>query len=92
MATDLTPAAETARYIDGLGAEALAKAQAYTLGNHLMLLAGPSLISPLFNKYEPVPAGEVRTALEAIADNVGIPPRDRSRHRPNRDGREPFQA
>lgn len=39
----------------------------------LMLLAGPSLIEPLFNKYEPVPPGEVRTALEKIADDVGIP-------------------
>jgi len=39
----------------------------------LMLLAGPSLIAPLFNKYEPVPPGPVRTALEHIADDVGIP-------------------
>jgi STE24 endopeptidase len=37
------------------------------------LLAVPSLIAPLFNKYEPVPPGEVRTALEKIADDVGIP-------------------
>ncbi len=39
----------------------------------LALLAGPSLIDPLFNEYKPVPPGEVRTALEAIADDVGIP-------------------
>jgi STE24 endopeptidase len=39
----------------------------------VMLLAGPSLIEPLFNDYKPVPQGEVRTALEEIADNVGIP-------------------
>lgn len=39
----------------------------------LMLLAGPSLIEPLFNDYKPVPPGEVRTALEAIADDVDIP-------------------
>ena len=39
----------------------------------LMLLAGPSLIDPLFNKYQPVPAGPVLTALEEIADDVGIP-------------------
>lgn len=39
----------------------------------LMLLTGPSLIMPLFNKYEPVPPGAVRTALEKIADDVGIP-------------------
>jgi STE24 endopeptidase len=39
----------------------------------LMLLAGPSLIDPLFNEYKPVPPGEVLTALEEIADDVGIP-------------------
>ncbi|MET4132744.1 STE24 endopeptidase [Porphyrobacter sp. MBR-155] len=39
----------------------------------LMLLAGPSLIEPLFNEYKPVPPGEVRTALERIADDVDIP-------------------
>lgn len=42
----------------------------------LLLLAGPALIDPLFNEYKPVPAGEVRTALEEIANDVGIP-RDR---------------
>ena len=40
MSANLTPAAETARYIDSLGPEALAKAQAYTTGNHWLLLAG----------------------------------------------------
>ena len=39
----------------------------------LMLLAGPALIEPLFNEYKPVPPGEVRVALEKIADDVGIP-------------------
>lgn len=39
----------------------------------VMLLAGPSLIEPLFNDYKPVPQGEVRTALEEVADDVGIP-------------------
>lgn len=39
----------------------------------VMLLAGPSLIEPMFNDYKPVPPGEVRTALENIADDVGIP-------------------
>lgn len=37
------------------------------------LLAGPVLIEPLFNDYKPVPPGEVRTALEQIADDVDIP-------------------
>jgi STE24 endopeptidase len=40
MSANLTPAAETARYIDSLGPEALATAQAYTTGNHWLLLAG----------------------------------------------------
>jgi len=39
----------------------------------LGLLAGPVLIEPLFNEYKTVPQGEVRTALEQIADDVGIP-------------------
>ena len=39
----------------------------------LALLAGPVLIEPLFNEYKPVPPGEVRTELEQIADDVGIP-------------------
>lgn len=39
----------------------------------LFMLAVPSVIMPLFNKYEPVPPGEVRTALEQIADDVKIP-------------------
>ena len=38
-----------------------------------MLLAGPTLIEPLFNQYQPVPQGPVRVALEQIADDVGIP-------------------
>ncbi len=39
----------------------------------VMLLAAPSLLMPLFNKFEPVPPGPVRTALEQIADQVKIP-------------------
>jgi len=39
----------------------------------LVLLSGPVLIEPLFNEYRPVPPGEVRTALEKIADDVDIP-------------------
>jgi len=37
------------------------------------LLAGPSLIDPLFNEYKPVPQGPVLSALEKIADDVNIP-------------------
>lgn len=36
----MTPAQEAARMVDSLGPEALAKAQAYTMGNHTLLIAG----------------------------------------------------
>ena len=39
----------------------------------LMLLAGPALIEPMFNKYTPVPDGPVRDALVEIADRSQIP-------------------
>ncbi|MEL7452378.1 MAG: M48 family metallopeptidase [Pseudomonadota bacterium] len=39
----------------------------------VLLLLGPVLIEPLFNSYEPVPEGEVRTALEAMAAEADIP-------------------
>lgn len=37
------------------------------------LLLSPLVIEPLFNDYKPVPAGEVRDALEVMADEAGIP-------------------
>jgi STE24 endopeptidase len=39
----------------------------------LMLLA-PVLFEPLFNKYEPIPPGQVRDAVVAMAQRAGIPP------------------
>ena len=39
----------------------------------IMLLA-PVLIEPLFNKYEPVPQGQVRDAVVSMAERAGIPP------------------
>ena len=39
----------------------------------LMLLVAPILIEPLFNEFKPVPEGEVRTAIEAMADEADIP-------------------
>lgn len=36
----MTPAQEAARMVDALGAEALAKSQAYTMGNHMLLITG----------------------------------------------------
>lgn len=38
-----------------------------------VLLLSPVLIEPLFNKYQPVPAGPVRTALVEMADRAEIP-------------------
>jgi STE24 endopeptidase len=39
----------------------------------VMLLA-PVLIEPLFNKYEPVPPGQVRDAVVEMAGRAGVPP------------------
>jgi STE24 endopeptidase len=39
----------------------------------LSLLA-PVLIQPLFNKYEPIPAGPVRAAVVSMAGRAGVPP------------------
>jgi len=38
------------------------------------LLVSPILIEPLFNKYQPVPAGPVRDAVVAMAGRAGVPP------------------
>jgi STE24 endopeptidase len=42
------------------------------MASALMLLA-PIFIEPLFNDYKPVPPGEVRTALESMARQAGVP-------------------
>ena len=39
-----------------------------------IMLLSPVLIEPLFNKYEPVPPGQVRDAVVAMAQRAGIPP------------------
>jgi STE24 endopeptidase len=38
-----------------------------------LLLVAPVLIEPVFNKYEPVPTGEVRDALVVMAQQAGVP-------------------
>jgi STE24 endopeptidase len=43
------------------------------MGLTTIMLLGPAVIEPLFNKYQPVPAGEVRNALVDIARDSGIP-------------------
>jgi STE24 endopeptidase len=39
----------------------------------VVLLLSPIVIEPLFNAYQPVPEGPVRTALLEMADEAGIP-------------------
>jgi STE24 endopeptidase len=39
-----------------------------------LALLAPVLIEPLFNKYEPVPPGQVRDAVVEMAGRAGIPP------------------
>ena len=39
----------------------------------VLLLLSPTLIEPLFNEFKPVPEGEVRDAVNAMADEAGIP-------------------
>ena len=39
-----------------------------------VILLSPVLIEPLFNKYEPVPPGQVRDAVVSMAERAGIPP------------------
>jgi STE24 endopeptidase len=39
-----------------------------------IILLSPVLIEPLFNKYEPVPPGQVRDAVVEMAQRAGIPP------------------
>jgi STE24 endopeptidase len=43
-------------------------------GLAFILLLSPILIEPLFNKYEPVPPGQVRDAVLQMAQRAGIPP------------------
>ena len=39
----------------------------------LLMLLAPIFIEPLFNDYQPVPEGEVKTAIEAMAADANIP-------------------
>ena len=41
--------------------------------NIIMLSIYTTIIQPLFNKVEPLPEGELRTAIEALASRVGFP-------------------
>ena len=38
------------------------------------MLLSPVLIEPLFNKYQPIPPGQVRDAVVAMAGRAGVPP------------------
>ena len=39
----------------------------------LVMLLSPVMIEPLFNNYEPVPAGPVHDAVVEMAERAGIP-------------------
>jgi STE24 endopeptidase len=39
-----------------------------------IILLAPIFIEPLFNKYEPIPPGQVRDAVVSMAQRAGIPP------------------
>jgi STE24 endopeptidase len=44
------------------------------IGLAFVMLLAPILIEPLFNKYTPVPPGQVRDAVVEMAQRAGIPP------------------
>ena len=44
------------------------------IGLAFVMLLSPILIEPLFNKYTPVPPGQVRDAVVEMAQRAGIPP------------------
>jgi STE24 endopeptidase len=44
------------------------------VGLAFVFLASPILIEPLFNKYEPVPPGQVRDTVVEMAGRAGVPP------------------
>jgi len=44
------------------------------VGLAFIFLVSPILIEPLFNKYEPVPPGQVRDAVVEMAGRAGVPP------------------
>jgi len=46
----------------------------FAAGMAFIILLSPVLIEPLFNKYEPVPPGQVRDAVVEMAGRAGVPP------------------
>jgi STE24 endopeptidase len=44
------------------------------VGLAFVFLVSPVLVEPLFNKYEPVPPGQVRDAVVEMAGRAGVPP------------------
>jgi STE24 endopeptidase len=44
------------------------------VGLSFVFLVSPILIEPLFNKYQPVPPGQVRDAVVEMAGRAGVPP------------------
>ncbi|WP_151972584.1 M48 family metalloprotease [Erythrobacter sp. EC-HK427] len=44
-----------------------------TVTSAFVLLLSPVLVEPLFNDYQPIPEGEVRDAVNALAAEAGVP-------------------
>ncbi|KAJ2377466.1 zinc metalloprotease [Coemansia sp. RSA 2611] len=60
--------------IERTGARFYLYAWALMAGVQLLLIViYPTVIQPLFNKFEPLPAGELRTAIEALATRLQFP-------------------
>jgi STE24 endopeptidase len=45
----------------------------FTTVQILLMWLAPTLILPLFNKFEPMPAGPLRSSIEAMAEKCGFP-------------------
>ncbi len=45
----------------------------FTVVQILLMWLAPSLILPLFNKFEPMPDGPLRSKIESMAENCGFP-------------------
>lgn len=59
--------------MDSLGAAWWVYAWAFWLTFSLaMMVLYPTLIAPLFNKFEPMPAGELRSRIEALLERCGF--------------------
>ena len=75
MTATLSPAQEAARMVDSLGPEALARAEAYTTGNHWLLLGGVlvSVLVSLIVVSDPEGCRDVRAELHVCSPVLNGP-------------------